>query len=172
MSFITPDSQPLNMTHTFSFRDLQGPLPLHYYRRHSIMSVLLQEFSLFASLVEKAGFAEKLDDPAADFTLFAPSDEHLRALGFNEQTVASLDSIFAVNLVKLSLLNRRITRQLIQDTPFFQMQSYDRRQFLYFSTISDTTRVNAHATITAFDTQCANGIIHTLDALLQPTFFY
>ena len=96
-------------------------------------------------------------------TLFVPSDQHLLAKGIG---VTNLDIGSARNIVNASALNRRITRDILEDSPASYFLTRNPSIRLFISNINDRTYINNNVNIIHKDMICTNGIIHVIDSML------
>jgi uncharacterized surface protein with fasciclin (FAS1) repeats len=165
MVSIGPYSQATNYTHTFDIPDLRGPLPKRTFREGTLSCVIENhpDFSMFRHIVNTAQLENIYDDLQANMTVFVPSDQQLRAKGID---VTNLDIGSARNIVNASSLNRRITRDILEDSPASYFLTRNPNIRLFISNINDRTYINNNVNIIHKDMLCTNGIIHVIDSML------
>ena len=162
-----PYSQPTNYTHTFDIPDLRGPLPKRTFRDGTLSCVIENhpDFSMFRYILNTAQLENIYDDLQANITLFVPSDQQLHAKGIN---VINLDIGTARSIVHASSLNRRITRDILEDNPASYFLTRNPNIRLFKTNINDRTYINNNVNIIHKDMICTNGIIHVIDSIIFP----
>ena len=167
MVSIGPYTESRNLTHTFDIPDLRGPLPKRTFRADTLACVITShpDFSMFRHMLSLAQLDNIFDSLQADMTVFIPSDQALQAKGIS---VTSMDSGTARHVILTSILNRRITRDILEDNPasyFLTRSSHNR---LFITNINDRTYINSDINVIHKDMMCSNGIIHVIDSLIIP----
>lgn len=162
-----PSTQSNNFTHMFDFVDLRGNAFEKKYDSNSIMGVInnTKYFSKFKNIVKKAMMDDILESQQANFTLFIPTD-----LGIGNKNFDDIDVGTARQFVKCCMLNRKITSELLEDSPtsfFITNDSYNR---IFVRNINGITYINDHIKIIHKDIIIGNGIIHVIDKLLEPKY--
>ena len=121
-----------------------------------------------ARLLDASGLAETLADTATAYTLFAPSDEAFAALG--DDAVAALEA--DPDAARQALLAHALpTRMLSVDVfPDLAIETMGGTE-LSFAEADGGLAVRAGGTtarITDADLDADNGVVHVIDAVLQP----
>lgn len=168
MVSIGPNSQSYNFTHMFSIPDLRGHLPKQEECPNSLMSIISnhKDFSKFRYMVKLAKLEGILNDKQADFTLFIPSDRAISGLGDN--VFINMDDATARHIIKTSMLDRKITSELLSDSPASYFITKDQPNRLFITNISGRTYINNDINIIHKDMLASNGIIHVIDKLIWP----
>jgi uncharacterized surface protein with fasciclin (FAS1) repeats len=151
----------------FDFVDLRGNNQKKQYDSNSIMGVInnTKYFSKFKNIVKKAMMDDILGSQQANFTLFIPTD-----LGIRNKNLDNIDVGTARQIVKSCMLNRKITSELLEDSPtsfFITNDSYNR---IFVRNINGITYINDDIKIIHKDIIIGNGIIHVIDKLLEPKY--
>jgi hypothetical protein len=166
MTSIGPYSQSYNFTHMFDIPDLRGESECKY-PKDTIMGILSNKnLSKFRYIVKLARMDGILSHPQSDFTLFVPSDNHIKDL--HDSIFVNMDVSVARHIVKSSMLDRKITSNLLQDSPASYFKTKNPINSLFVTNISGTTYINDSATVISFDNIASNGIVHVIDKLLIP----
>lgn len=157
-------------THMWNISDIKGCYPKVKYCDTSIMGLLENnpDFGKFKYLVKLAKLDGQLNDPQANVTLFVASDRAIANLG--DSWCINADLGWAFNLIRTSMVNRRITSELLTQSSAFWLLTRDSPNRLFISNISGKTRINNDVSIIHPDIQCSNGIIHVVDKLILPTW--
>ena len=165
MVSIGPYTQASNYTHTFDIPDLRGPLPKRMFREGTLSCIIENhpDFSMFRHILNTAQLENIFDGLQANMTLFVPSDQQLLAKGIG---LTNLDIDSARNIVNASALNRRITRDILEDNPASYFLTRNPNIRLFISNINDRTYINNSVNIIHKDMICKNGIIHVIDSML------
>lgn len=168
MTSIGPYTQSMNFTHMYDMPDLRGNRDWEVCP-NSLLDIIKKnkDFSLYDFLVNKAGFYKILMENAANFTLFIPSDEYIKKSGL-EQHILSLDKAEARNLILSTMLNNRITSDLLCVTDASVLKTRNQPNNLYVKCLDNSVVINDYAKIVQFDIQATNGIIHVIDKVLFP----
>ena len=162
-----PSTQSNNFTHMFEFVDLRGSAPQKKYDPNSIMGVInnTRYFSKFKYIIEKAMMNDILGSQQANFTLFIPTD-----LGLGDKNLADIDVGSARQIVKSSMLDRKITSELLEDSPASFFMTNDPYNRIFVRNIGGVTYINDDIKIIQKDIIIGNGIIHVIDKLLRPKY--
>jgi len=171
MTAIGPYSQSYNYTHMFDQKDLRGCLPKEKECSNSLMGIISKhpDFSKFKYIVKLGKLEGILNNPQADFTLFIPSDRALRSLGsLGDDVFVNMNDATARHIVKSSMLDRKIPKELIQDSPASYFITKDPPNRLFVRILSGRTYIGNEINVIHFDIQAANGIIHVVDNLIWP----
>lgn len=163
-----PYSESLNYRQMFDMTDLRGSLPEQKNCETSITGLVqsnpdMQRFSYIMNLAQLGGI---YNAPQADFTLFVPSDHAIKHIP--ESVFTNMDQSTARHLVQSSTLNRRITSDLLEQSPAATFYTMDKPNNLFISNISGQTYVNNDIKVLHKDIPAGNGLIHVIDGLLWP----
>lgn len=163
-----PATQSYNFTHMWDFTDLRGPTPKDNYCPNSLMEIINNHsnFSKFRHMVKLAKLDGVLAGAQADFTLFVPSDNAFR--GINDAVFMNMDDATARHIVKSSMLDRKLSSDVIKDSPASYFITKDPPNRLFISNISGKTYINNDINVIHFDQMAKNGIIHVIDKLIWP----
>jgi len=168
MVSIGPNSQSYNFTHMFRMRDLRSPKQPPSYCRDSLMGIISRStnFSKFKHMVLTAGLDAVLNDPQANFTMFVPDDRAIQGLG--DGIFLNMDDATARHVVKASMLDRRITSDILESSRAAYYITKDPPNRLFITNIKGKTCVSNDVHIVQKDVQATNGVIHVVDKLLWP----
>lgn len=164
-----PYSQSNNFTHMFDFVDLRGNSSNIEDDNISLMSVINNNpnFSKFKYIVERARMNTTLSDSQSDFTLFIPSDNTIPKL-----KIEGMDISMARNIVRSSMLDRKITSELLEDSKTSYFFTKSKPNNLFVNNINGITYINGDIRIIQKDIITGNGIIHVIDNIISPSYFY
>lgn len=170
MTSCGPNTQSLNFTHMFNFTDIRGKYPMKCYMKNSIMDIIDShpDFTLFSFIVKLAEMDSILNEQQADFTIFVPSDASLK--GISQSIFLNMDVGEAKTIVQSSLQDRRIPKELLQDSPAAYFYTLSPQNRLFITNINGNTRINNAINVILFDINCTNGLIHVVDGLMKPIF--
>lgn len=162
-----PCAPRFDMTHMYNMRDSRGCLPKKAYCENSIMGIIEKnpDFSKFRYLIKLAKLDGSLNDPQANVTVFVPSDKAIAPLG--DSWCVNADLGWAFNLVRTSTVNRRITLELLAQSPAFYLLTRNDPNRLFLSNISGKTLINNDVCVLA-EIPCTNGSIIVVDKLILP----
>lgn len=168
MTSIGPYTQSYNFTHMWDIPDLRGCLPKKGYTKNSLMDLISNTpgFSKFKYIIKLAKMDGIYNADQADFTLFVPSDRALANLP--EEVLLNMDDATARNIVMASTLNRRITGELLADSPASYFVTRSRQNKLFITNISGQTYINNDLKVIDTDIEADNGLIHVVDGLIWP----
>ena len=168
-----PMSMSYNNTHMFDFTDIRPCVKKNNtkYCHNSIMDILNKNpnFSKFRYIMKLSGMDLIYDDAMADFTLFVPSDDCVRAIP--EDVFLNLDIGSARDIVKTHTIKRRITYDLLKDSPISYFFSTNDSEKLSVTNISGITTINNCSCVLYPDIQACNGIIHVVNNMIWPYSF-
>ena len=172
MTSCGPNSQSYNFTHMFEFNDVNGKYPTKCYKRNSIMYVLDNhpDFRKFTYIVKLADLDMILDSIQANFTIFVPSDTELNRKKNVENILLTMDEGTAKNIVYASLINNRLPKEIIKNSPVYYLNTLSPQNRMFISTIDENTKINNKVNIIHFDIICNNGVIHVTDNMLDLIF--
>ena len=168
MTSCGPNTQPMNYTHMFDFNDINGNTPIKTYSKNSIMDVIYNhpDFTKFSYIIKLAEMDGLLNGKQANFTIFVPSDTAIKYI--KKDVFLNMDQGDAKNIVNSSLLNSRIPKELIVDSPAAYFNTLSPQNRLFVTNINEITKLNNYLTVLHFDIVCTNGIIHVVDKLIDP----
>lgn len=168
MVSIGPNSQSYNFTHMFDMGDLRG-CPKNKPRCENSLMFLIDnnpDFSKFRYMVNLAKMDDLLDNIQADFTLFVPSDMFMNKI--DDSVFVNMDIAEARHIVKSSMLDRKITSDLLSCSSAAFFNTKDPPNRLFISNVSGKLYINNDVNIIKADVKANNGIIHVIDKLLLP----
>jgi uncharacterized surface protein with fasciclin (FAS1) repeats len=119
--------------------------------------------SLLAAL-DATMLTETLQDPEAKFTVFAPTDDAIAALGTLEELTADLDALTTILLSHVLEGEVNSIAALSNNNKAVPTLSGESVNLL----IVDQALTVNNATIVQYDIQTSNGIIHVIDAVILP----
>ena len=168
MTSCGPNTQSVNFTHMFDFNDINGNLPVKTYSKNSIMDIIYHhpDFTKFCYIIKLANMDSILDNIQSNFTLFIPSDTSIKYL--SNDIFTNMDQGDAKNIIKSSLLDYRIPKELIVDSPAAYFNTLSSQNRLFVTNINKNTKLNNTLNIIHFDIICSNGILHVVDKLIKP----
>jgi uncharacterized surface protein with fasciclin (FAS1) repeats len=168
MVSLGPYTERTNYTHMFYKGDLRGPYPNQVERPGTISYVLQQnpEYSRFFYILKLAKLDPLYNDLQANFTLFVPSNKCLSYIP--EDVFVNMDISMARHVIKSSTLNRKITSDILKDSPASFFITQDPPSRLFVSNLSGQTKINNTIGITLPDIICENGIIHEINNIIWP----
>ena len=163
-----PATQSYDFTHMWDMTDLRAPSTGKTYCPNSMMQLISSnpDFRKFKYIVTLADMEDVLSASQADFTLFVPSDKSISHLG--EGPFLNMDKGTARSIVTSSMLNRRITSDLLEDSPASYFVTNDPPNRLFVTNLSGVTKINNCFTVITKNIQATNGVIHVIDGLLWP----
>ena len=165
MTAIGPYTQSLNMTHMFSFVDYRGPSEIVTCSSgNSIMDYIDKHPKLtkFKKIIKAANFTTQLSQKQANFTLFAPLDEHIG-------NVDNIGDGLARQILSMSLMDKEIDGNLLRSSPVSYIATKNSQNRMYITNICGVTELNQLAQVVQYDIKTDNGIIHLTNGLLFPT---
>lgn len=173
MTYNAPFNGGLGNSHMYHIDDIQSELPPKTYRTVDMMysgMLNLSGLSKFNQIIHKSGMYYILNQPQADFTLFAPRNEALINID-----IAKLDSGDCRRIVNSSLINGKISSAVLKSTVSALYNNNDQYTNLtvtndgtdLFVKLNDPSKYNSKIIIP--DIQFKNGIIHVIDTAIIPT---
>jgi uncharacterized surface protein with fasciclin (FAS1) repeats len=171
MVSMMPYTPRFDNTHMFAFTDSRGCLPKLKYCDSSIMGHIENnpDLTKIRYLIKLAKLDANLNHPQANVTIFVPSDAAIAPLG--DSWCVNADLGWAMNLVKTSMVNRRITADLLTQSPAFYLLTRDDPNRLFITNINGKTLINNNVSILQ-EIPCSNGIILVTDKVILPTWPY
>lgn len=168
MVSIGPYSQSMNFTSMFDPSDLRGHLPKETVCPNSIADIVNthSDFSKFRYLLKLSKLEGLYGAAQANCTLFVPSDDALKHIDNN--AFLNMDDATARHIVRTSTLDRRITSDILADSPAAWFHTRDKPNRLWVTNISGRTYINNCVNVIHKDMAAVNGIIHVVDNLIWP----
>ena len=148
--------------------DPMDPMPMG----PSSIAAIASEDANFSILVEaliKADLAPTLDG-AGTFTVFAPTNDAFEAL-FAELGVSGVTDLSEAALTSILLyhvLGETKTSSMLASGYYSSLSPAQGRTLSMMIDLSDGVSINGAANVTAADIEASNGVIHVIDAVLQP----
>ena len=168
MTSCGPNTQSMNFSHMFQFNDINGRLPKKTYSKNSIMDVIEYhpDFTKFSYIIKLAEMDDIFGKNQANFTLFVPSNTSIKNIP--EDIFLNMDQGDAKNIVQASLLDYRIPKELLTDSPAAYFNTLSPQNRIFVTNINSKTKINNNLNVVHFDIICTNGIIHVVDKLITP----
>jgi len=163
-----PYTESLDIRQMFQMGDLRGPLPQLASCSKSLTGIIENhpDFTKFKYILSLADLGGIYDDIQADFTLFVPSDAAIA--GLPEGVLTNMDMSTARHIVRSSTLRRRLSGDILEQSPASWFTTLDPPNRLWITNISGQTYVNNDVKVIHKDMTANNGLIHVVDALLWP----
>jgi uncharacterized surface protein with fasciclin (FAS1) repeats len=171
MSGITPTTMSLNFSHMYDFTDRRpSSIPPNRYNPNSLMYIIDNnpDFSKFSYVIKLARLDLIYNDIQANFTVFVPSNRGMEQI-LPEGVFTNLDISSARQIVQASTLKKRITSDLLSDSPSTYFITMNPIEKLLITNISDITYINNCIQIIQTDIEACNGLIHVIDNIIWPT---
>jgi transforming growth factor-beta-induced protein len=168
MTSIGPYHQKTNMTFMFDKHDLRGSLPQKTECINSISNIISMnpDFSKFRYILRLSKLDNLYNDKQANFTLFVPSDACLSNIP--DAVFVNMDLLTARSIIKASTLNRKITSDILSDSPCAYFMSNSSINRLFVSNNNGQILINNNINVIGKDIMAENGIIHVIDNLIWP----
>ena len=169
MTYCGPYSQSYNFTHMFDMPDLRGPLPKIIAQPNTLLSTIDNhpDFTKYKYMVDRANLRDTLNSKQSDFTLFIPSDKAL-SMKVDDDYFVNMDILTARSIVRTSMLNKRISSEILEDSPNAYYYTMDKANRLCVTNISRQTYINGDIKVIYKDIVTNNGIIQVVDGLIIP----
>ncbi len=129
-----------------------------------------KNFSILVAAVSQAGLLETLIDPAADFTLFAPTNDAFEAAGItalppdNTDGNALLTSILTYHVLGSSVLSTELPSTDTYAPAVVETLGGD----IYLTNKGEGVFINGNSEVTATDIDASNGVVHVINRTLVP----
>ena len=129
------------------------------------------DHTILLAAVTQAGLVDALSDPAAELTVFAPTDEAfeaaLEALGITaEEFLASED---LTNILLYHVVPGIFpAADVIAAAPMMDVPTLNEDATLNIEVVDGAVVINESATVTVPDVMASNGVVHVIDAVLLP----
>jgi uncharacterized surface protein with fasciclin (FAS1) repeats len=125
-------------------------------------------FSILVAAVQKAGLVNTLSNPAANFTVFAPTNAAFRSIGLTAASINALTSQTDINnlasILTYHVVGARVASNVVPDTD--SVKTVNGRN-IFASRNSNGVFVNGNRVSTA-DLNATNGIVHVIGSVLIP----
>lgn len=169
MTYCGPYTQPQNFTHMFDMPDLRGPLPKIIAQPNTLLRIIDDhpDFTKFKFMVDRACLRDTLNSKQSDFTLFIPSDKAL-SMKVSDNYFVNMDILTARTIVRTSMLNKRISSEVLEDSPCADYYTMSPGNRLAITNLSGKTYINGNIRIIYKDIVMNNGIIQVIDGLIIP----
>lgn len=166
MTSCYPNWQSQNYTHMFDIPDLRGPLPKEVLCPGSLADIIdkTPELSAFNFILRRSGFLPRYNELQANFTLFLPSDAYIKDVNF----IKNMDIGTAISIVRNCTVDNIITKDVIQENPYFEIITHNDPNNLSLQTISGITQICPHINFVKYNIRAKNGMIHIVDKLIVP----
>ena len=167
MTSLGPYREATNYTHMFDFVNMVGTPTPFTGCSGSILNELSKDPDTqgFYKLIQKARMEKILNQPQADFTLFVPLDSDNKELDLSYYD--NIDISDAQNLLKSAMLPRRITKDILINSPCLEYITKAPPKKLLITNISGKTMIDNNSQIVFFDIQCDNGVYHKITNIIK-----
>ena len=167
MTYSSPNSMSLNMRHMYDIPDLRGPLPKTYINPNTLAGIIdsNKNFTKFKYILELSGIKSKYANGVSTHTLFVPSDDSLK---LDDNFFVNMDKLQALKIVQTATLDKRITTDLLQQSPMQLLFTNCKPVKLCSSAYNGKIYINETVKILGKEIQASNGIIHVTDKLIYP----
>ena len=170
MVSINPCSQATDMRQMYDFVDFRSQEKQERCFDPNSLSGILKnqpDFSIFYNVVKKAFMESKLGELQANYTLFVPSDSYLLRR-YTRENLELIDKGLALEIVKMSLMNRVIDSKLIKASPVSTFPTLNRSNSIQIQNVNNQTYLPCNTQVIHFNQPANNGIIHVIDNMLFP----
>ena len=170
MVSINPATQPTDMRQMYDFVDFRSNKKQEICFDSNSLSGILKnqpDFSIFFHIVKKAFMEAKLGDLQANYTLFVPSDAYLLKR-YNRENLERIDKGLALQIVQMSLMNRKIDSKLLKGSPVSTFPTLNRSNSLQIQNVSNKTYLPCNTQVIHWNQPANNGIIHVTDNMIFP----
>ncbi len=125
------------------------------------------QFSTLVELLSNAGLVEKLSDANANFTVFAPTNDAFAKMDQKKLEALKTDLKKKQELTDLLTYHVAVGKFAAVDLKSRPELDMLDEKVLVLKVDGETLKVG-NGTVTSADIQCANGVIHVVDAVLTP----
>ena len=178
MTSNAPNSQPQNYTFLFEKQNYRTACKPIVPNKNSLLDIINNspDLTVFKNIVRVGKYQEILDSPQSNFTIFAPSDQAILGTtnGMRDRDniiSGDVDVGLAYSVLKASILNNKITSELLEYSPFTYLIPIDKTNRLFIKNINGMTVINNNITVLVKDIICENGVIHIIDDIIIPRSF-
>ena len=153
----------------WSCEESEGPAEIR--PESTVLQTLNQQedLSSFAAALQRTGLDSDVQNPNANFTLFAPTNAAFTSF-LQENGYSSLDNVPAAELNNLISYHVAFGRWMASrlDSAVLVDTFRDRKLFVYKTKGSNKITLNNEAEIVKSDLFARNGVVHGLDKVLTP----
>lgn len=168
MTSLIPTSQSHDLKHMYNLRDTRSNLTPSSGQPTSLYGFIAKnpDFTIYKSIVTKAGLDGILDSPDFKGTLFVPSDAFLE--GTNARTFAlNMDKSSAISYIKYSMLPVMVNERSLRASPSSKIKTCENNLgHINVKNINKMCILNNKVNIVRFDIVSKNGVIHVTDNLM------
>lgn len=169
MVSLGPDTQSLNYTHMYSFKDLRSDRKKIQYM-NGVFEQLRKKpgFEKFITLAKRANHSGYLNRNSERVTLFAVPDVYLEHIPMKFFETVDLNR--ALNMIRTSIIPRSINKRLLISSPVSYIKTQKSDMPLYVTNISGKTLINECSMVREYEfinEEC--NIVHVVDKLLEPS---
>lgn len=129
------------------------------------------DHTILLAAVTEAGLVDALSDPAAELTVFAPTDEAfeaaLDALGITAEELLASEDLTAILLYHV-VPGIFPAADVIAGAPLTDVPTLNEDGTLDIDVVDGAVVINESATVTVPDLMASNGVVHVIDAVLLP----
>lgn len=168
MTSLIPSSQSHDLKHMYNLRDIRTNLTPSTGQATSVYGFISKnpDFTIFKSIVIKAGLDGILDSSEFNGTVFIPSDAFLEGTGASE-FVLGMDKTSAISYVKYSMLPTVVNERSLRASPSSKLKTRENNLgFINVKNINNMCIINNTVNIVRFDIISKNGVIHVTDKLM------
>ena len=178
MTSNAPNSQATNYTYLFEKQNYRTACKPIKPNKNSLLDIINNspDLTVFKNVVRVGKYQEILNSPQSNFTIFVPTDQTILGTtngmrNRDEIISGELDIGLAIEVLKASILNDKITSELLEYSPFTYLIPIDKTNRLFIKNISGITTINNNITVLVKDIICENGVIHIIDDIIIPRSF-
>jgi uncharacterized surface protein with fasciclin (FAS1) repeats len=178
MTSNAPNSQAQNYTFLFEKQNYRTACKPIKPNKNSLLDIINNspDLTVFKNIVRVGNYQEILDSSQSNFTIFVPSDKAILGTtnGMRDRDniiSGDIDTGLAYSVLKASILNNKITSELLEYSPFTYLIPIDKTNRLFIKNINGLTIINNNITVLVKDIICENGIIHVIDDIIIPRSF-
>lgn len=164
---INPCHQVSDLKHMYDLSDI-GCNDKKSYPDGSLMKIINsdKDFSIFTELIKKAKYESKLSNDQTDFTIFVPSDKHIKNK-YSIKYLHNIDDVLARQIIKASMIDRKIDKNLLQSSPISTFPTMNKSR-IKVKTIENITFLENNILVIGWNKIATNGLIHIIDKLIIP----
>lgn len=163
-----PYTESLNFTHMFNKNDTRGSFPLIENTPGTLSYIISNnsDFSIFKYILRLAKMENIYNDSNTKSTLFIPSNKAL--YNIPSEVFTGMDYYAARQFILSSTLCNKITRDIIEDSPASYFHTHNKQNHLFITNMNGRTYLNKYINVIHKDLHANNGVIHVIDALIDP----
>lgn len=129
------------------------------------------DHTILLAAVTEAGLVEALSDPAAEYTVFAPTDAAFEAalaeLGITAEELLANPDLTAILLYHV-VPGIFPAADVIAGAPLMDVPTLNEAATLDIDVVDGMVVINGTSTVIAADVMASNGVVHVVDAVLLP----